>query len=685
MTVKAIILGLLGVVFLNGFVYFNDHVLHQSSLIPNLLPISVFGFLILFVVLINPLLRLMRKSAFFSGRELAVILTLILSSAAIPGSEVYRCFTNILVMPHHLEKLNPDWQEHNLLEMVPKHMLADPGEDPERVVNGFIRGLSTGFKDIGFDDVPWAAFTQTLWFWIPMLLVLWIGLLGLSLAVHRQWSRHEQLPYPIARFAATILPQGDQPDGRPAILKSSLFWGGLILVLFIHMNNYFDLWMGHWFQPGSWVPVKLKFDFYSFYRVWPWYADQGGDFFLGPTLYFSVIAFGYFLSKEVSLSLGIGPMLFPIAIGIYKAYGVKAGFDYGAASGLTFGAYIGAAGAVLFTGRYYYLQTLKNAFFLPTSEKAARESVWGMRILVMSAVILSVMIMSVGIDWQLAVLFVGVTFLLYLVIGRIVSETGAFYVQAGGILPVTALSFILGGQALGPRILLILYVVSSVLIMSPRAPLMPFFANALKLLETQKVKPLKGLSLGAVALIVGLAVGLPATLYFQYNFGNDVKDTWAVKQIPAEPFKSASTLTTRLESQGTLKSAMQVKGFSRFTRISPDQPALVLSMIIGFALVLIFTAGHLRFAKWPLHPVLFLIWATFPGRHMAVSFLLGWFIKSAVTKYGGEYGYRKLQPFMFGIVGGDMLGGIIAILIGLIYFWLNGEAPPIQPFNVFIH
>jgi hypothetical protein len=684
MTVKAILLGLLGVISLNGFVYFNDHVLHQTSLISNLLPISIFGFLILFVALINPLLKRLHRTAFFSGAELAVMLTMILTSAAIPGSEVYRAFTNILVMPHHIEKLNPEWQDQGLLDMVPDKMLADPGDNPERVVNGFIRGLSSGFDTIKLSETPWSAFVDSFQFWIPMLLVLWLGLLGLSLAVHRQWSRHEQLPYPIARFASAIMPGGDQQDGAPGIFKSGLFWGGIAMVMLIHMNNYFDLWMSHWFQPGSWVPVQLDFNFHSFHRIWPWYAENGGNFFLGPTLYFSVIAFGYFLSKEVSLSLGIGPMLFPIAIGIFKSYGINTMHGSPPALAMTFGAYLGAAGAVLYTGRFYYLQVTKNAFFLPSAEKASPESIWGMRLFIVCAAVLTGMIMSIGVDWPIAVLFVAVTFILYLVIGRIVSETGAFYVQAG-IFPVTALMYIFGAQALGPRVILILSIISSVLILSPRAPLMPFFANALKILETHTVKPARGLPLGAVALIVGLAVGLPATLYLQYNFGNDAKDGWAIKNVPSDPFRSASLQVTRLKSQGKLESAMSTSGLARFAKISPDKPHLVVAMVIGLAFVLLFTAGHLRFANWPLHPVLFLIWATFPGRHMAVSFLIGWFIKAAVTKYGGEHGYRKLQPFMFGIVGGDMLGGVIAVLIGVIYFLVNGEAPPIQPFNVFIH
>ena len=60
---------------------------------------------------------------------------------------------------------------------------------------------------------------------------------------------------------------------------------------------------------------------------------------------------------------------------------------------------------------------------------------------------------------------------------------------------------------------------------------------------------------------------------------------------------------------------------------------------------------------------------------MAFSFLLGWFIKALVVKYGGEAAYRKLKPLMFGLIAGDMLGGIIPTIMGVFYHLFTGELP----------
>jgi hypothetical protein len=88
-----------------------------------------------------------------------------------------------------------------------------------------------------------------------------------------------------------------------------------------------------------------------------------------------------------------------------------------------------------------------------------------------------------------------------------------------------------------------------------------------------------------------------------------------------------------------------------------------------------------RLPRWPLHPVMFLVWSSYPGKAFAASFLLGWFIKAMVVKYGGESVFRKLKPLMFGLIAGDMLGGIIPTVIGVFYYIFTDGVLP-KSFNV---
>jgi hypothetical protein len=95
----------------------------------------------------------------------------------------------------------------------------------------------------------------------------------------------------------------------------------------------------------------------------------------------------------------------------------------------------------------------------------------------------------------------------------------------------------------------------------------------------------------------------------------------------------------------------------------------------GFVLVLITSLLRLRFTWWPLHPVLFLCWGTYPAMAFSASLMVGWMIKTAVTKFGGGKKYHELKPLMIGIIAGDLLGGLLFMAVSGIYYARTGIAP----------
>ena len=85
MSLRAVILGLIGALFIAAFGYYNDSVLRLTFLVGNHFPISVFGLLIVMVVAINPLLGWVRSRWRFAPAELAVAITLMLAACSVPG------------------------------------------------------------------------------------------------------------------------------------------------------------------------------------------------------------------------------------------------------------------------------------------------------------------------------------------------------------------------------------------------------------------------------------------------------------------------------------------------------------------------------------------------------------------------------------------------------------------------
>jgi hypothetical protein len=423
-------------------------------------------------------------------------------------------------------------------------------------------------------------------------------------------------------------------------------------------------------------------DLSSLVSLFPTYAAGGGGVYLQPTVYFTVLAFGYFLASDVSLAMGLGPFLYPLLVGALAGYGLSltAGgmFAPNAQSFMNFGAYFGLLLAILYTGRHYYGRTLRRAILIPTAEAPAPEATWGARLFLICAVLFTLNLISVGLDWPLAVLYTGMIFMLFIVIGRLIAETGAFMIQPYWF-PCVTLWGIFGARALGAKPVLIMLLLSAVLAVDPREALMPFMVNAFKLLELRRERIGRAAAWSVAAILIGLAVAMPVTLAFQYDRGVNHDDEWAASEVPQMPFNKSIEVRQRLTTQGTLASAEAVTGWRRFAEMSPKAPCLI-AFGASLAMVLAFAAIRLRWPKWPLHPVLFLVWSTWPGRMLAASFLGGWGIKFLVTQYGGASWYQRLKPLMFGLIAGEMLGGLVPMAVGLVY-WLATGLPP-KSFNI---
>jgi len=676
MTLRAIILGLVCAAVLNGFCYFNDMVLRQTFLVGSYLPLPVYGGLLLFVVLVNPLLVRIGKQWGFRGRELAVVVALVLSACYVPGRGLMHYFLTFQMLPHHYQQTTPGWQKADAISMAPKRMLADPEAGGGEALSGYIQGLKEGSKNISFADIPWEAWTSSLGFWIPLLLTFSIGITGLALVVHRQWSDHEHLAYPIATFADSLF--SDSEGRLAAVLRNRAFWYAAMAVFTIHMINYAQTW---W--PDVLIPFRRSFDFGPILSYFPTWGRGGAWMLFHPTVYFCVIGFAYFLSTDVSLSLGIAPFLYTFVVGWLLGYGVRVGGPHLSMKMESFfhtGAFAAMFLTLLYTGRHYYLSTLKRCFRPRGVEGWDSHAVWGMRVFFVCMASFVIQLEWVGLDWQLGVLYTIGAVMIFVVTSRVVVETGAFFIHPW-IYPCAMVWAVLGSQSLGPETLLIMLMVSSLLLIDPREAVMPFVQHALKIADLQKVSVGKTAGAGVVALIVAFAVATPVSLYWQYNEGAFVaSDGWCNRAVPTMGIHQAVDVKYKLEAQGTLEQARSVSGWSRFLDLSPNVPCLI-SFGVVFALALLCSLGRLHFPKWPIHPVLFIVLGTFQSKMLGPSFLLGWLIKCMVNKYGGATLYQKLKPLMIGLIAGEMLGGVVPMAIGFIYYLCTGETP--KSFSVF--
>ncbi len=548
-------------------------------------------------------------------------------------------------------------------------VLVAGGRPDPYVIDSLLEGRSA--KDaIAIWDLPWYAWWPPIRLWWGMMLLLAVCMLCLALVLHPQWSTRELLPYPIPRFVDEVS-QRQQGAWLPDVARSKLFWIAVLSLVVLHTVNGLSAWF------PTLPKIPLWFDFNPLRQLFPDASRVwGSNAYFSPRLFLTVVAFTFFLTTPVSFSLGISQAVYMLFGSFLLKQGIPLEFDYAGSKKtnmMRFGAYLGVAAMIAYTGRRYFLNVFASAFGLPRHAETPAYATWASRVLVLAFIGAVALLTTSGLSAWMSILFVLLVLLIAVVISRIVCETGLFFIQASWV-PVGIVTGLFGFEAIGPTTYILLAIASMMLIVDPRELLMPFLANGLKMGQTTgKASPGKLAPWLGVMIVTGFLAAGGATLSWQYYKGVNGVDGWTKKALPSMPFDRLSTSLSESAAEGSLTASVQAGGFDA-SAIDLD-PTLYSWMGLGVVLVLATAIARLRLPWWPLHPVLFVVWCTYPITQFAFSFLIGWAIKAAVMRGGGARGYQALRPLMVGIIAGELFMGILWIGVGAMYYWITGLAP----------
>jgi hypothetical protein len=619
---------------------------------------------------VNPLLRWLRQGWVFTGRELAVVCAIALVAGGVPSWGLWQIMPSVIMLPHHDAKVKPGWTSERVIELPPKQMLPDVSQHEDTVLTGYVVGMGQGKQHIRIDQVPWFAWTRTLAFWVPLGLSITLGLLGLAVVFHKQWAQHEQLPYPIQTFTHALLPEPGQVFG--AVFRSRLFWIGAGLVFTIQFNNYLCKWL-----PQILIPVRTHLDFTALAPLFPNLTRGGGWLLLRPTLIFSVIGLAYFLASDISFSMGVMPFVFCTVVGILANYGVALQLGHHMSvkpeSYLFCGGYFGILLMLLYSGRHYYWNTLKRSVCLKTTETIDDHVVWCMRLFLIGTTLFVAQLIVAGLDWQLALLYTPIALMVWVVVSRTIAETGAFHIGTQ-IFPCAILWGLFGSAALGPHTLVIMFLVSSVILIAPGWAPMPFIAQSLKLVDMTGETVARITRWAAITIVLCTLICIPVTLYWQYDVGGMQTSMGWPRMASTFVFENMVLIKQQLTAQGTLEMSEGLRGWQRFAHMAPNWSCVV-AFLVAMSVALAFGICRLRFAWWPLHPVVFVFIGGYQACLMSGAFFIGWLIKTLVSKYGGGRLYNNLKPLMIGIIAGDVAASLIPMLVGIIYYAITGKSP----------
>jgi hypothetical protein len=659
-TFKSVAFGLVGLLIVCVFPPYSTTVLKLLGAIGGYLPVVPLFLIVLLSLVWNGVAGRISRRLALSSRELAVVAGLMLVVSWIPAMQ--QAMVRQLALPRYEElTTNATWQEAEVTARLPDRLFprAEDGEPiGEKTHFGMIQG------GLSVKEVPYGVWVGPLLHWMPFLLVLSLSLMALTYVVHRQWTIHEQLQYPLASVVNLLVRQDSEKPGG-AIFRNRAFWFGCAFVFGFHLLRY--LWM--WF-PDSLPEVPGSYGV-AWYATFPAeLAEVAKTFNMHwVPVTFAAIGIAYFISTDVSLSIGLtAPLgtLFAIQFYLFTGNPVSTpDLDVFRAGGFI------ALGIILaYTGRSYYFPILLKAVW-PRRGGAAPDpgGVWAARVFLTGYVALVAIVMGMGVGFLMAWVLVTFSLLIFLVTTRLVCETGLPTITTGVSIPVI-LSGLIGPAALGAGPLMFMTLLGSTIVMSTSTQLvMPYMATGLKLIDDNKIDLRRFAAASKIAIVVALAVGFAAVIAIAYTKGegnllNTERAVWT---------QSVRQVLTMIDF-GQYEASQAAQGFARLSLIKPDGDTVGL-MLAGIVAVTVCYMLRFRFTKWPLHPLFFVVLGTSIATFTWMFFLLGCLFKTLIIKLGGGQAYKKMKPLFAGLIVGEFTLLALTFIVGLVYHSVTGKIP----------
>lgn len=557
------------------------------------------------------------------------------------------------------------------------------GEPYSELLSPLVNGWH-GEVPITPEDTPWYAWWPVLRLWGSLALLLGVMGLCLALIVHPQWSQRELLPYPVIQFLSEVSEPG--PKGwLPRVAKEKAFWVTFVLVAVLHLINGTALWF------PSVPAIPLTFDLTAARQLFPYAAQVGeSQWVFQPQLILSVFAFAYFLRTQVAVSLGLAPLAFTMLGAMLLSNGVPIQGQQSGDMGnmLRTGAFIAIVGMMLFYGRRYYWNVTTSAFGIRRSVETPVYATWAMRVAIACFALATVLlVVYAGLDPVVAVVWLALTLIIFIVVARLSAEAGLFFIIPN-IWTASLLLGFFGIEGLGPEALIALSMLSGPFLAQPRTPMVAVAINGLRAFEKMRPGdeegggersrwsgPARLAPWLAGMMILSFVVTIGVSLTIQYNEGTTPHNAYhRENQVGSKMWQmlgQVSELTTR----GQLAEATAVDGIvDHVTHAAPDTMRLWW-LAVGMALTLGMAFARLRFVWWPLHPILFLVWASPGSGAFALGFFLGGIVKAVVVRIGGYRLFTAGKPAMAGIIAGELLMALFWISVGLAYYLTTGKAP----------
>ena len=620
-TYRGLIIGTLGCIVVGAGFNYATYVLRVGAWSTWHYAIGANLMMFLMALVVNPLLGLFNRAWALRPAELAqvYVMWLVGSGVATNGLPDY-LLPHITSMAYYVSPENL-WAE----AVIP--FILDwvvPSLYPQDI-RGFYEGSGDG-------TVPWKLWLPALLIgWGPMAMCLWVAMISVAVILRKQWMDNERIVYPMMQLPIAMIQDdvGDDDSTRRRLLKplfrNWLFWLGFLIPFIIGVNNsltkYFPL-----------DPIDVGGQYVYLFR-------EVVQVRVGIT--FMMIGFAYFIRRDITL--GICFYFF-----VYMAYQIVSTLTGGgetdplmspwtrAPTSFSFqglGAFVALVVVGLWNGRKHLVAVARRALGLSSAVDATEsDEIKSYR----TAVILFVGSFSyicfwlwlLGVPAWIAFLYLGLGFILYLGITRVVCEGGIPWFAC----PIIASDAIVGGmgtRALGPKGIVALaftYAWAADMIIL----VMSCAAQSLKVVD-EIIKRHRRMLLSSMVLAIAVSIcgGMAVFLSTAYEHGG-LNITHTLKEQGYYQWQDAAA-------------RLQARTDTNWSYWGHTGIGAVVMGLLMFA--------RQRFVWWPFHPIGFPV--SLATHKMFVSILIAWAIKTAVLRFGGPKLYNTLKPLFLGFIIGE--------------------------------
>ncbi len=501
----------------------------------------------------------------------------------------------------------------------------------------FWEGIPQG---VGF---PWRQWLSPMVWWSLFTAALFCAVYCLGAFFGRDWVERQRLTFPLVEVPLSLTGESPRPTLRSSLLSNRVFWIGFAVPAVVSLAQ----WL-HRFFPN--LPAL------ELYRIHigrgligmglPWRVLSETHF----SMLWDVFGVMCLIPSEVSLSIWLFYLLHKLQLLGWAAFGVAEGARHGFLHPPTFigfqeaGAFLALAGILLWESR----NSVRAAFraLLGGRERwDAYEPLHGrwaaLGFLGANAFMLWFGLRA-GMSWWSLPMLLLLFYALCIGASRLVAAGGVMFV-GWGVAPRQVIVRLLGARHLDPSSLVMYAYLTGIYMNDPYNLAMPQMMNSMKLLRTGRIRG-RGFSVAAlVAVVVMLAVGVPAMFIMIHHHGATKLGDWPFSMWGRWVF-------------GEVDATLRIP--------EPADNWMRLGLVAGAGIMLGLSWLHLNMLWWPVSPVGFLIASSWVANsNLWSSALLGWIVVTSIKRYGGLPLYRSLRPAFIGLIIGNYLAsGLFGLL-----------------------